>query len=94
MYLSSIVDEFSLPQHFISSGSISFRRGFNTSINAYALQGFLSMSSKQFKGLEKSLYEPIKSALYDKFAEEYRVHLEVSAEGRISEVVKETLDDV
>lgn len=48
------------------------------------------MSSKS----EKDLYEPIRRELEERFSVSGRVHLEVSADGRISETVKEKLDDV
>jgi hypothetical protein len=43
---------------------------------------------------EKELYEPIRRELADKFSVTGKTHLEVSADGRISETVKEKLDDV
>jgi len=43
---------------------------------------------------EKDLYEPVRRELTDKFSVSGKVHLEVSADGRISEHVKEKLDDV
>ena len=43
---------------------------------------------------EKDLYEPIRRELEERFSVSGRVHLEVSADGRISETVKEKLDDV
>jgi hypothetical protein len=43
---------------------------------------------------EKDLYEPIRRELEERFFVSGKVHLEVSADGRISETVKEKLDDV
>lgn len=43
---------------------------------------------------EKDLYEPIRRELEERFSVSGTVHLEVSADGRISERVKEKLDDV
>jgi hypothetical protein len=43
---------------------------------------------------EKDLYEPIRRELEERFSVSGRVYLEVSADGRISETVKEKLDDV
>lgn len=43
---------------------------------------------------EKDLYEPIRRELVDKFSVSGKTYLEVSADGRISETVKERLDDV
>ena len=43
---------------------------------------------------ERDLYEPVRRELAEKFSVSGDVHLEVSADGRISEKVKEKLDDV
>jgi len=43
---------------------------------------------------EKDLYEPVRRELVEKFSVSGKVHLEVSADGKISEDVKEKLDDV
>lgn len=52
------------------------------------------MRSKPAKQPEKRLYEPIREALKRKFSTTYLPYFEISAEGKISDVVKETLDDV
>jgi hypothetical protein len=43
---------------------------------------------------EKELYEPVKRDLAEKFSVSGKTYLEVSADGKISETVKEKLDDV
>jgi hypothetical protein len=43
---------------------------------------------------EKELYEPVRRELAESFSVSGKVHLEVSADGRISEAVKEKIDDV
>ncbi len=43
---------------------------------------------------EKELYEPVRRELVERFSVSGKTHLEVSADGRISETVKEKLDDV
>jgi len=48
------------------------------------------MSSK----FEKELYEPVRRELAERFSVSGKAYLEVSADGRISETVKEKLDDV
>jgi hypothetical protein len=43
---------------------------------------------------EKDLYEPVRRELTEKFSVSGKIYLEVSADGKISETVKEKLDDV
>lgn len=43
---------------------------------------------------ERAMYEPVRRELTEKFSVSGKVHLEISADGKISETVKEKLDDV